>query len=267
MQQPQVISIDTTQTFPHLSRAPIVEAVVDFRTRAEVPWRQQDVQESLNRQLPDYKKNELMFDFSVSFHVELNAQPDAQGASHTESSRRTQDWIGVKVETSDGINIGMFTRAGFTYSRLPPYEDWDRFSTEALRLWSVHHSMARSSDIQRLGVRFINRLEVPTENLDLSNYFQGFGTAPGRLPVAGFFYRDVLACPPSAYLINVIRTLRLPEAAPPTTVQLLLDIDVSSTEALVPDDARIKHRLGEMAWIKNRVFFDSLTEAALDLCR
>ncbi len=48
---------------------------------------------------------------------------------------------------------------------------------------------------------------------------------------------------------------------------MLLDIDVFSLEPIPPDSARIEERLVQMHWIKNRVFFDNVTEKALDLCR
>ena len=45
--------IDLTQTFPHLDKAPIVEAVIEIRTRAEAAWEEVPVTRRLKAQLPD----------------------------------------------------------------------------------------------------------------------------------------------------------------------------------------------------------------------
>src|SRR6266481_3127527 len=46
--------IDLTETFPHLNNAPIVEAVIEVRTRAEAPWEESTVTQRFKAQLPEY---------------------------------------------------------------------------------------------------------------------------------------------------------------------------------------------------------------------
>ena len=52
--------------------------------------------------------------------------------------------------------VAQFTRNGFVFSRLKPYEGWETFEAEAKRLWCIYRELAEPSEVQRLGVRFIN---------------------------------------------------------------------------------------------------------------
>src|SRR5437016_2089374 len=51
---PDEIKIDPTESFPHLPKAPIVEAAVDIRARAELPWEEKAIAEQLKERLPKY---------------------------------------------------------------------------------------------------------------------------------------------------------------------------------------------------------------------
>ncbi|HSP61980.1 MAG TPA: hypothetical protein VLQ90_03260, partial [Pyrinomonadaceae bacterium] len=48
------LTIDTSEEFPRLSRAPIVEATLEFRCRAEATWEEAEILEQLKSRLPDY---------------------------------------------------------------------------------------------------------------------------------------------------------------------------------------------------------------------
>jgi hypothetical protein len=84
------IKIDTTETFPRLSRAPIVEAVIELRTRAEAgTWNESEVAGLLKTKLPEYTTIRSMRGFSMVYgyrtlnamevvlYQELGEQPQA----------------------------------------------------------------------------------------------------------------------------------------------------------------------------------------------
>ena len=56
MSEQTEIKIDLTEGFQNLSKAPIVEAAIDVRARAEAPWQEGPVSQQLKGQLPDYPK-------------------------------------------------------------------------------------------------------------------------------------------------------------------------------------------------------------------
>jgi uncharacterized protein (TIGR04255 family) len=260
------IVIDHSQRFEHLARAPIVEAVIDFRSRVEAPWEEVDITDRLRQVLPDFPTFRRMAGVSLSAHFQLGQV--AAGAHGTGSATRQEHgWFGVRAESGDGRLIALFTRDGFSLSKLAPYEEWARFRTEALRLWEIYASLAAPTAVQRFGVRYINRFLVPAADLEFSEYFNGLGAPPGGLPTGSFLYQDALTVPGYPYVVNVVRTFQPPKSQNDPAVSLLLDIDARDSEPTPPEKSTIERRLADLHWLKNRVFFSTMTERALDLCR
>ena len=50
-------------------------------------------------------------------------------------------------------------------------------------------------------------------------------------------------------------------------IALILDIDVFTTHGFELDDSVLERRLSEMRWLKNKVFFGSITEKAFEMFR
>lgn len=258
---PPPMLINHSEQFEYLPRAPIVEAVIEFRARAEAGWDLGNIPVHLESSLHDYPKQRSLLQGSIT--AQFRATPDAHPETQVEHG-----WVGVQAESADGRHVAKFTRDAFSLSRLAPYEDWDRFKAEAFRLWDVHCSLAKPLDVQRIGVRFINRLEAPKgPDFSFSDYFVGLGEPPSGLPMAGFLYRDSLGVPGHPYFVTVIRTFQQPEQENPATIALLLDIDAYCPEPSSVEASILEQRLADLHWLKNRVFFGSLTEKALGLCR
>jgi uncharacterized protein (TIGR04255 family) len=82
------------------------------------------------------------------------------------------------------------------------------------------------------------------------------------LPFHGFMHHDVLAVPGHPYAINVIRTIQTPPNTDASAV--ILDIDVFTLQPFQFREAILEERLPEMRWLKNKVFFGSVTPKALE---
>lgn len=254
--------IDRTERFEHLPRAPIVEAVIQLRARAESMPAADRLEAYLKNALPQYPQAKAIGSVSVAARVMAGSPARSSVASEAEHT-----WLGLRVQTSDGLNVGMFTRDFFSYSRLKPYENWEKFIGEALRLWQVHQELCGPSEIARLGVRFINRFEVPVAGLDPSDYLKGVPSPPGAFLRSGFLYRDELAAGDLPYGATVMRTIQPGPEASSGRAGLLLDVDVFTLEPFPSEQSMIERRLADLHWLKNRVFFDNVTERALKSCR
>ena len=246
------IEIQITESFPHLAHAPITEAVLEVKTRAEGPWEEAEIREALGAQLPDYPKMESRREMEQKVLVQPGKIPE-----HTVNDL---GWTGIGCRSEDEKQVGQFHRDAFSFSRLQPYETWEQFEAEAVRLWRIHAALARPSEVQRVGLRFINKIPVPTGGLDLDDYLVTAPRDPKDLPLpfAGFFHHDVLAVPGHAYGINLIRTIQ-PPLDPKGGPTLILDIDVFTTEPFGFVEEVLEQRLAEMRWLKNKVFFGSIT--------
>jgi uncharacterized protein (TIGR04255 family) len=174
-------------------------------------------------------------------------------------------WKGAKFQSGDRRQVAQFNREGFIFSRLQPYESWEHFRGEALRLWEFQKSVAQPAEIQRVGLRFINRITLAVGDSQFEDYIHPHAVPPRNLdlPFYGFFYLDRLAVPGYPYNVNIVRTIELPQDPQLQGLSIILDIDVYSERQFELREELLLSRLSEMRWLKNKAFFGSVTEKAL----
>ena len=252
--------IDLSERFPHLSHAPIVEAVIEIRARATVEWEEGNISAALKAVLSDYPK--IQSERAVEQLVQF--VPPGQAG---ESRSRDIGWVGLRCASESQPQVTQFTRDLFSFSRLRPYESWEKLSGEAVRLWRLFTEIARPSEVQRIGLRFINRLELDSKEMQLGAYIRVVPQAPSglALPLAGFLHQESLTVPGNLYGINVIRTIQLAQGS--EGAALILDIDVGTLSPFALREEVLVERLGEMRWLKNKVFFGTITEQAREVLK
>lgn len=253
------IRIDLAERFQHLPHAPIVEAVIDVRARAEVSWEEEAIQAQIKAQLPDYPQ--------VDSHREFRHEVKMVPGQEPQQTLLDLGWKGLRLRSSDKPHIAQFNRDGFVFSRLEPYQSWEQLYDESMRLWPMYVELAQPVEIHRIGLRFINRIQLPPGELRFEDYMELAPVPPKGLdlPFHGFMHQDTLAVPDHSYAINIIRTIQPPSAPGSTGLGLILDIDVFTTQELELDEATLKRCLLEMRWLKNKVFFGSVTPKVLEL--
>lgn len=256
MKQRRILQIDLSEEFPHLAAAPIVEAVIHWRARAGRGLPPEELRRQLLQKLPDYP------DCRTQHQWEFEAQ--LTGGSISQNQRHT--WQGLRLTSADKLHIVQFTPDGLAFSRLTPYDKWSGFAVEAGRLWKVYVELAEPAEVQRLGVRFINRIGL-NEITEVRRYLAKAPKClePLGLPASQFLYQSLHEVPGHPFQVNMIQTVQPP--APPRTGEwgLILDIDVGTTQALPCDDDVIQKQLAQMRWLKNKAFFSLLTKNAVTL--
>jgi uncharacterized protein (TIGR04255 family) len=250
------LKIDTAEEFPHLANAPIVEAALEIRARAEAPWEEAAILEQLKSRLPDYPTTLALHAFQQQFQFGPNQA--AQGTSQDLGLK------GFRLQSRDNLQITLFNRDGFTLSRLPPYESWEQFSAEGFRLWDIYMELARPSQIQRLGLRFINRINLRPQEGSLDRYLVAPPQTPADLdfPFVAFLHHDSFAVPGESYFINVVKTVQPAQNGVTTGPALIFDIDVFSEQPFALEDKVLRDKVAEMRWLKNKFFFGSITSGA-----
>lgn len=256
-----MIEIKVDEAFEHFPKAPIVEAVIDIRARATAALEESSVRSYLEARLNGY-------DFLDS-QRELRHELEVKGGKPAGQKLIDLGWEGVRFRSADERHIAQFNRDGFVFSCLEPYKDWSQLSGEGLKLWEVFKELAQPVEIHRIGLRFINRILLPQGELRFEDYIQSAPVAPAGmgLPFYRFMHHDTLAVSGHPYAINVIRTIQLPEDSGRPGAALILDIDVFTTQGFGLDEALLVQHLNEMRWLKNKVFFGSVTRKALELFR
>ena len=239
--------LDLTETFPHLSNAPIVEAQIRWQARPAVPWTPSVIHEALKRELPEYTRREPVQQFGIHFQAAL-------GSGVTAAAESQDSWQGVRLETEDRLQVAVFSRDGLAVSRLKPYPDWGRFADEAMRLWRVFVGMAKTEEVRRLGVRFINRMPAGSVE-NVADYLHDPPSRPAELPIGSFLYKSTYDVPDKPLSIHVVKTWQPGRPGQSGGTGLIVDIEVFTKEPFTSDDQHLIDRLHEMRWLKNKVFF------------
>jgi uncharacterized protein (TIGR04255 family) len=235
----------------HLRKAPISEAIVDFRVSLPRDFRPDRLREAGERLARDYpetiepKRMETRFEFS-------GGQPS--------ETTRDLGFQGIWIRTEDQKTVAQFRVDGFTFNRLKPYTRWEQILPEALRLWGVYLELANPLSVTRIALRYINHMNLPGSGAELSDYIQTSPRLPPGVPqiLSNFATRVVLEYPERRMSANVIQVLEIGvETSAPS---LLFDIDVYRAGDFKVDAATMEEILGDLRQYKNDIFFGSLTE-------
>ena len=249
------MKIKPDESFEHLKKAPIVEAVLDIRARAQQLLDETSAKAMLESVLTGYRFLDFQQDFE--FTVQIKDGPTLSDMK----------WGGVRFISNDEKQIAKVTNNGILFSCLAPYTNWNDFSAAGLTLWKAFQKIASPTNIHRVGIRYINKIELPANDQRLDAYLSSCPSAPKDFdaPLLGFMHQDVLKIPDHPYAINIVKTIQAPEG-PGRGVSIVLDIDVFTDDCVGLDESSLSARLVEMRWLKNKVFFGSITSAAKDLC-
>ena len=251
-------NIDRNKSFEHLEHAPIIEAVVEIRCPSAVPWAEETIPDMVAKRLQGYQFLDSRTEYSQTVNIKKKVPISELVA--------TVGWKGVRYRSDDEKYICAVNRDGFVFSRVGGYETWARFSAEASRVWEVHKSVAKPSDVHRIGLRYINRIRLPGGEVELDNFIYP-GPQPPRdlpFPVASFLHKVSFQVPGHAYVISIVSA---PSAGSEADYAIILDIDVYLQKIFEPDDRKIQGCLEDMRILKNEVFWGSLTPELLERLR
>ncbi|MDR5729828.1 MAG: TIGR04255 family protein [Terriglobia bacterium] len=253
--------IDLEEQFENLPKAPIVEAVIDIRAMPADRPREEALRNFVESEFADYKFLNSQREFQFRAQFSSNALPN----------QVTKDlgWKGLRFQSDDRKYIAQFNRDGFVLSRLEPYETWEKLSREAKRLWSSYIEFLKPLQIDRVGLRYVNRIQLPFGEVNFEEYLQVSPSTPPELdfPISGFMHQDSVVVPNNPYAINIIKTIQPPNLTTGTGLGLILDIDVGTTQFLEMDDIKLGVHLSKMRWLKNKVFFGSIKRRSLEMFR
>ncbi len=242
----------------HLRRAPITEALIDFRVQPAEGLSTRKLEEAARRIEKDYPTRAALK--TVHAKLELGrgvVTPDFK-----------QDEVGVLVKSPDEKTQAQFRFNGFTLNRLEPYTSWEEIYPETKRLWRLYVEVAQPLAVVRLAARYINRLKLPLPVADLRDYLIEPPRIPGDLPQAVLAFLTRLVIHDSTLKQSAIVTQSSePNPLDPEHATVLLDIDAFKEVTLKPaQQDQIDSALGDLHEFKNNIFFGSITQRASELC-
>jgi uncharacterized protein (TIGR04255 family) len=246
----------------HFEKAPIAEALIAIEVGMldeQYLSQLRTASQSLEDDYPDSEPlNQIQLELGVTFH--------AAGISHQASQQGGQ--LGYKFVSKDKRQLAVFRRNGFSFSRLPPYERWESFRSEARRLWDIFRRVAHSAPILSFGLRYINRISFPARQ-DATQYLRLYPEIPDnrdgspRILISSYLRADSTIKEPPGQLI--IQQANLPPEHP-GLVTLALDFDLRFP-FVGSSDEYVWSSLESARDIKNELFVDSLTPTFLETFR
>lgn len=239
-----------------LSRPPISEALVDFRTTVDQP---PEVFESLASDLAaeGFSKKEV----KRAFKAELNVR-DGKLLPPTGVLDQFQ---GVRLTNSDGTLMVQFRLDGFTLNNLKTYIGGDLLISESLRLWRRFVERASPTVVSRIAFRYINKMHLP---LETGEKFKRFLTSPPELPdgapqnVSEFLSRIVAHDVPTGSVAIVTQRLAFQQIGRPVVV---VDVDVFRAGQFSVTAEELRPILDSLRTLRNRTFFSLITDETVNL--
>lgn len=243
----------------HFPNAPITEALIDIRVVLPLTTTFGTLagfREALAERFPKCRQR---WKLQGQFTFRADRPPAMDSGS--------QEPDGYLLASPDGTQVVQARLDGFTFSQLKPYDTWDALKQAAQDLWRTYVDIAKPGQVERIAVRYINRIELPAPVTELSDWILTAPAVSPNLPqtLAGFFVRLNIPFDNPPCFVNLTQTVELGESG--ATVPLIFDIDAFTPARLDPKDEALWRRFEDLRTVKNKVFFDSLTPRTKELFR
>lgn len=245
--------------YPKLSRAPIVEGLIDFRLRPLQPITLEQLSlldTQLNASYP-IKKNIRAIE--AAFNIEAEAGQKVLSTEH---------FIGYRYESEETSFIFQARVDGFTVSRLAPYSNWEELLSETKRLWEIYSATVKNTTVVRVAIRYINKINLPGSAIDFDEYLTAGPKIPEGLPqgLIEFLTRTVVPFDEYKALLVLTQAYR-PDQSSSSHLPVILDIDAFHEGAYDSVEGEFWKILDDLHDLKNKVFFAAITEKTLGLLR
>ena len=242
---------------PHYNNAPITEAIIDIRAESAVQF--EDLQ-NIRKRLSDYPHEEArnLGEGMIQFG------PSVQATAHQ------RPWALV-FRNQDGNQVLQIRLDGLTFSRLAPYEDFERLRDEAKRLWGFYREIAHPGKITRVAVRYVNQLNLPAATtVEPAEYLNTFPQISDKLPAElrdfGPFLMHLRMLQYDLKGTMVINEGNTPPKSP-DTISIVLDLDLFVENPPVSNEQELWEFFDKLRARKNIYFEACITDKTRELIR
>lgn len=242
-----------------LEKTPIREAIVNFYCTPRPGIITADF---ISESKAAFAENYPVVETLKSFKSELRF--DGEDTKVSERPERRD--IGIRLmDSNEPKQVLQFRENGFSFNRLPPYDGFENYRSPIARGWEFYLSQAQPTFVEKLGMRFINRLELPLGNGDvtLADYITVIpsGPTPGGFALSGFFQTLLLSTDEVGLQAQVTVATEEPAKG---ILPVVVDIEATCiTNAEPRAFSEFETTLGKIRNLKNSVFRDTLTKKCL----
>lgn len=240
------------------SRAPITEAIIDFR----VTFPEGLSVDTIAAIHPYIIDN---FPTVEPFYKGVGSITYEPGSLLKVDTLEQQN--GFWFRSEDNLQTLQATLEGFTFNRLAPYRSWEEFSGEAKTLWAIYKKICEPTHVTRAAVRYINQINIPIAELtELKDYLKTVPEVASNLPqhaLQSFFMQ--LQIPQQDLKCMLVINEAIAPPMNPEVVTVIFDLDLFRQQIWESNDEEIWSFLDKLRERKNEVFEASITDRTKEL--
>lgn len=235
-------------------RPPITEAVIEFRVRDRYTAdAMQQLVAKLRKPYPNATE-------------QSNVEVAIEATGGAPIVRPQIEANGYKLSSEDQADIVLLGNASLATARLAPYPGWEAFTERAQKNWKIWRKSKKTNPVNRIGLRYINRVDIPHEEgkkIRLGDYMR----VTPNFPKDGAILSDL-----SNYVVQVntgtrdknwdVTLTSTPVNPPPLLdhASLLLDIDIFRTREMPTANDHIWEEVERIHALKNEIFEMCITD-------
>jgi len=238
---------------------PLIEALCEFRFKPSRPW--------------DWTVPGLFYERVKAGFPEKQQQHVVAMAIEQAEDRITQNVKGgigrMQFLRKDRTALVQVGPDQLVVNQLKPYESWEAFREMILQQLSAYRNVAEPEALTRVGLRYINRLDMGADQIELNDYFRTAPNLPPPIPqLFGAFMVAVDVIHPTPEMV-----LRFIFTRPETKAEgheegFLLDLDIGTPEGALPILDEVESWLDKAHERLEQAFDAALTEKThLEVCQ
>jgi len=239
----------------HLLSPPILEALIDFRF---------NVPEGVGfAQL-----NEIGSEFANSYplreeqhQIEFSLLPEAKASGQ---ARPKDIVVGYVLRNEDKTKAIVLRRNGCSASHVRRYSSWEDLELDAKSLFEQFVRLTKAEAVTRVAARFINRIDLPPGTVDLDDLLVHGPRVPNGVHDELFSYRSELGIGGSDSRLKAVVRQSLVQGSESVPAAIVIDSDVYREEMVNPVFDDVAETLVLIRDLKNRIFFGSLHDKAIE---
>ena len=238
-------------TKPEYNRPPITEALIEIRFSSIIE------ESKLKKLIKKFEKYYPNLRPIESRHYELNVE-------NTISPKAIETTF--RLSSQDMSQIVVLRKSAFLLSQLAPYKSWEDLISRFERDWKLYKKHVGHHQIERIGVRYINRIDIPKSGslIHENEYLNIYPKQPESLSP---FLNYAIQTQSQLEDIGSVLTINsaVVQSPVPECMSIVVDQDIAreieppqSTEGLISF-------LNEVRTKKNSVFESCITDKSREL--
>jgi uncharacterized protein (TIGR04255 family) len=218
--------------------------------------------------------DKLRSDYSALYPFEqivrnVNVAVDLPAAPQSSPTAQIRDEVGYRRSSLDVAEILVLWPGALVISQLAPYPGWDEFFGRFVRDWTVWKKGMSYRRIARIGVRYINRIDIPVSGtiVEQEQFIDVYPHLPEALgPTAAYALQAQLPIPDMVNCKLILNSAWVPSPLL-NHASFVIDIDIAREIDPPQRDDAIYELLNQIRLTKNSVFETCVTDHARELFR